>query len=219
MRRHKKPFLSAFTLVELLVVVAILAMILTLAGPAMNVILNASKGDSAAEELSLATEWARAEAVAQSTFVWMRLGEPTAARQSGSSEPSDLELRIWSSRDGSSDGSPANLVELRRAQRWQSLSLAPIAASLVERPDVPQESQVDGSVWLIFSPDGSAREIPAQAGSAPPQASAPEPDPGLERWIELGLQPTKGGTVTPGLKNKGVVLQIAGLTGQAAIYR
>lgn len=216
---RKKGFLRGFALIELLVVVSILVIGLVMVGPIITRLVNSQTPESAAIEVSAATDWARAEAVGKSTFVWMRIGPA----QQGEVEDDILEVRVWISENGLPDGSPQNLRELRKPLRYSNIGLVPnVEPDAVGelRPMTPIKDRLDESGWLIFSPEGSVRTVVSSAGEAvPPLGSAPSPPVEIPRWLELGFEPRRGGKTTPALKKQSAVVQVAGLTGHTVVYR
>ncbi|NJM37982.1 MAG: prepilin-type N-terminal cleavage/methylation domain-containing protein [Akkermansiaceae bacterium] len=73
----------AFTLIEMVVVIAVMVILLTLAGPIFSGLTNSYSPATVATAISGQLERARSHAVANNTYVWVRLG---AVRE----EPNDF---------------------------------------------------------------------------------------------------------------------------------
>lgn len=62
---------GGFTLIELMVVVAVVAILAVVAAPSMSALMNASKLNSASGELTAALQIARSEAIRRNSRVWV----------------------------------------------------------------------------------------------------------------------------------------------------
>jgi prepilin-type N-terminal cleavage/methylation domain-containing protein len=200
-----RPGRAGFSLAEILVVIAVVSLLLTLAGPLVR---QASRGNSpggVAARVAAELERAKTAATSKNTYVWTYLGP-------NEDDPSTLQLVAWESADGTPDRRPANLAPSSPAQRFENIDLRGDLPVYAGRPLVPAAARPDEAVWLRFSPSGEvhAAAVPATASAEEPAEVAAE----LTRWIELGFQPTRGGTRTTALERDTAVLQIAGLTGQ-----
>lgn len=196
---------AGFSLVEVLVVIAVISILLTLAGPLVR---QASRGNSPANVASrIAAELERAKTTAASknTYVWTYLGPLK-------DDPATLQLVAWESTDGTPDAAPANLASAGPAQRFENIDLRGDLPAYADRPQVPAADRPDEAVWLRFSPSGEVHAATVSATASPKEPA--EVTTELTRWIELGFQPTRGGTRTTALEKDTAVLQIAGLTGQ-----
>jgi prepilin-type N-terminal cleavage/methylation domain-containing protein len=196
---------AGFSLAEILVVIAVISLLLTLAGPLVR---QASRGNSPvsiAARIASELERAKTAAASKNTYVWTYLGPHP-------DDPSTLQLVIWEATDGTPDRAPANLASAGPAQRFENIALSGALPAYADRPPVPAADRPDGAVWLRFSPSGEvhAAAVPATASPDEPAEVAPE----LTRWIELGFQPTRAGTKTTALERDTAVLHVAGLTGQ-----
>ncbi len=84
-----------FTLIELMVVVAIMALMMALSGPLISSLSGANSVDKAVTDLSNTLEQARAYAMANSTYV--RVGFGTVAKSSSSPIPLFVVFCLYSS--------------------------------------------------------------------------------------------------------------------------
>ena len=146
---------SAFSLLELLVVIAVMVLMMTLAGPAFNSIKGGSDLTRAAYDIAGVLDNARAYAMANNTFVYVGIAEvdsslaSSASPQTITSAPAvggRVVTATVASRDGtrgyditsSSLPSPAwtnysngtNLVAIGKLQRFENVHLAPLFSAL-----------------------------------------------------------------------------------------
>lgn len=109
---------GAFSLIELLVVMAIIGLLAGFAIPAFNSIGQARGVTEAAYQLASSIELARSEAVSRQTFVWLGMQNQTNAGGL------DLRLGLVYSKDGSSTNTfPNNLQPIGRSLLIQRVGL------------------------------------------------------------------------------------------------
>jgi prepilin-type N-terminal cleavage/methylation domain-containing protein len=196
---------AGFSLVEVLVVIAVISLLLTLAGPLVRQASRGSSPVTIASRVAAELERAKTTAASKNTYVWTYLGPLK-------DDPATLQLVAWESADGTPDPAPANLASAGPPQRFENIDLRGDLPAYDDRPEVPAADRPDKAVWLRFSPSGEVHAAPVSATASPKEPV--EVSTGLTRWIELGFQPTRGGTRTTALESDTAVLQIAGLTGQ-----
>lgn len=196
---------AGFSLAEILVVIAVISLLLTLAGPLVRQASRGSSPASIASRVAAELERAKTTAASKNTYVWTYLGPLK-------DEPSTLQLVAWESTDGTPEPAPPNLASAGPPQRFENIDLRGDLPAYADRPEIPAADRPDGAVWLRFSPSGEVHAAPVSATASPKEPA--EVTTSLTRWIELGFQPTRAGTRTTGLENDTAVLQIAGLTGQ-----
>ena len=109
----RSPSERAFSLVELLAVISIVAMFSVLVTPAFSSLVGASGPTRAITEASGLLEQARQSAIQLGTWVWVGVAD-TSTLSDGEQQ---LTLVSVASRDGSDDLSAANLMQLTRAAR------------------------------------------------------------------------------------------------------
>jgi prepilin-type N-terminal cleavage/methylation domain-containing protein len=200
-----------FSLVEMLVVMAVISILLTAAGPVFDSLTSSQRPATVASAVAGQLERARSHAMSRNTFVWVRLGKVAE-------EPNDFFVGVYESLDGSKVPSASNIKGCWTAPRFSNISLTGQLAADFSRPSVSDADRPEAAVWIRFSPGGEAWTV-----SADPMQSRikmiPPPDEGvLSRWTEIGLQPTRGGVVSPKLRADVASVQIAGLTGQALAF-
>lgn len=114
-RSHR---LLAFSLMELLAAIAIISVLAVATQPALSGIMGSRNLSRAAGDVASSLEFARSEAIAKNTFVWVGF---TNSSQNGTS---NLALSIVASRDGSPTSTAANLAPLQRNLRFENIRLA-----------------------------------------------------------------------------------------------
>lgn len=196
---------AAFTLVEMLVVIAIISILLTAAGPVFDSLTASQSPASVAANVSSQLERARSHAIAKNTYVWVRIGKVAE-------EPNDFFLAVYDSTDGTK--TPASVTGVWTAPRFQNFRLSGQLDSSFVRPDVPAANRPDAAAWIRFTPGGEAWLVPAAATESRIKLVPPATEGTLVPWIELGLQPTRRGQVTESNKKDVASVQLSGLTGQ-----
>ncbi len=186
-----KTSTSAFSLIELLIVTAIIGILAGLAIPAFNSIGQARGITEAGFQVSAAVERARIEAISRNTFVWLGLQPQTNSGQS------DLFVGLFFSRNGSASTNEANLQPIFRPFRIQGVSLAgdSLGSASIRGPGITFSNT------LTFTPAGEVLKTPS-----------PLPSDGFEPSINLQI-------TSPRNTNNPVTISIDGSTGTAAILR
>lgn len=198
----------AFSLIELLVVVAVIAVLASLSVPAFNSIGRARGVSDAAEQVATAIELARSEAVARRTYAWIGFSARTDVGNDG------VQIGVVCTADGTSSGTAANLRPLGRAVLVESVTLVDSG-----KEGNPSEIalQTDGLNFTIgassfnagksitFTPDGEATT-----------KAAPSASDGFDPLLAIGLAPLQG--TSPDTNNRATVV-IDGSTGIPRIIR
>ena len=201
---------AGFTLVEMLVVIAIISILLTGAGPVFDSLATSQSPAAAASVISGQLERARSHAITKNTYVWVRLGKVAE-------EPNDFFIGVYESLDGS-DQVTATTKGIWSAPRLPNFNLSNSLNSSFVRPVVPSANQANVASWVRFSPSGEARIIPALATESQIKLKPPTAPGTVARWTEFGLQATRRGQVAESDKKNVAAVQLNGLTGQALVF-
>lgn len=196
----------AFSLIELLVVVGILALLATFVAPAISSIGQARGVSDAAFQVATAVELARTEAVSRQSYVWLGLQNQLNFGNQ------DLRLGIVISRDGTTNTNANNLQPLIRPQLVRNVGLVPAdglslsgnfsAAADVftnNAPGFTSGSYQFTNQILTFTPDGEALLVQA------PQPATPFP-----AQIAIGLRGFRGSLA---MSNNDVLVLVDGSVG------
>lgn len=213
----KRKNVCAFSLIELLVVIAIIAMMAGLAVTAFNSIGQARGAAEAAEKIAAAIEFARSEAVARGTYVWMGIDQQTNFGNL------DLRLGIVCSKDGTPNFAVDNLNPLGRPQLIERTAIAPLQQinvgthSLIPSDSLDLSTANQGILFQIgstsflnrrtitFSPLGEVSASPA-----PAWAEAFQP------FLAIGLRQARGTNLAT---NADIAVVLDGSSGLAAIIQ
>jgi len=168
----------AFSLVEMLVVVAIIGLLLGLAVPLLGGIKGAGGVTSAAYEVAGVLDQARAYAVAHNTYVWVGFYEEDAqaAKPGGSRPPypgrGRVVLGTVASRDGTGifeSGDPAQMLPadklsvLGRLVRIENVHLADLGAPAGAKTSDDLEGRPDAPYTDAAPPDDQANRISSES--------------------------------------------------------
>lgn len=198
---------SAFSLIELLIVIAIIAVLSALALPAFNSIRNAGGLTKTANDIAGILEQARAYAMAQNTYVWVGF-------QTSQANGTDvLTVGVIASKTGTTNPA-ANVVQLGKNTRFENIQL--VALSNSSAPLATSVNQLVGATdsALAFTNGASfTNQVIRWDSRGSARISALQ----LSRLIEIGLQGSAGGIIRNASNNAAV--QIGGLSGAVIVYR
>ena len=203
-----------FSLIEVLVVMAIIALLAAFAIPAFNSIGQARGVTEAAYQVASAVELARSEAMTRQTFVWLGMQPQT------NSGNLDLRLGMVYSKDGTTNTSAANLQPIGKSLLIQRVGLAnPSALNVGTNLGV----LVDLSTFSGGVPFGIGQVINSDKHTITftPLGEAmtnPNPDSasGFDPRVGIGLRQTRGTVLAT---NNDMAVVIDGSVGIPTIYR
>lgn len=207
---------SAFSLIELLSVMAIISVMMAVTVPAFNVLKSTGDISTAAYDIASTLEQARAYAMANNTFVYVGFAEVSQmdATKQGNGQ---ILMSAMGSKSGSRNFDSKNLVALTRMRKMPNVRLEdniPNSGSLT-RPVVQSAYQVASDAFKAqdkFEVSGVTFSKIVQfdpRGMASIQASAAS----VSQWMEIGLAGAQGSS-----PNNAVVV-LDGVTGVAKVYR
>lgn len=208
---------AGFSLIELLVVVAIIGLLAAFAIPAFNSIGQARGVSEAAYQVAAAVEMARNEAIARQTYVWLGLQNQTTS--------GNLNLRIGMvfSKDGTTTNTTAaNLQPIGRAVLIQRAGLvAPsalqVGTNLSGLPSVlANSSGATFSIGQAGFTNTTVTVTPAGEFLLNSLATATVPTNGFDPQIAIGLRQFRGTTAAT---NNDVAIVIDGSVGIPITYR
>ncbi len=209
MSLRREPPGNGFTLVELLIVIAIMSILLTAVGPVFTSLTSSQSPSTVATAVASQLEKARGYAVAKNTYVWIRIGKVAE-------EPFDLYIAVFESLDGTD--TPAEAQGAWRAPSFVNFKISDQLDGNFKRPDVPAADRLNEATWIRFNPAGEAWILPA-VGTQSRIKMKPPTDPGkLARLTEIGLQPIRRGIVSDKAKRNVAAVHLVGLTGQTLEY-
>ncbi|HEY8965690.1 MAG TPA: prepilin-type N-terminal cleavage/methylation domain-containing protein, partial [Candidatus Methylacidiphilales bacterium] len=114
---------SGFSLVELLVVFAIMGILVGLAGPAFHLLRGAGDFSRAVNGVMDSVTFARTYAMANNTYVFLGIVEHNRSQDPANRTPQDgigeVVVAVVASKDGTSDKSPDNLAIVRPLQVYE----------------------------------------------------------------------------------------------------
>ncbi len=221
-----RPSARGFTLVELLVVLAIIVLLASLTVPAISALQKSNDLNAATSSVQGILDEARTFAMANNTYVFVGVEETqfvlgNAAPASGSGR---VAIQSFSSLDGTMNLAPGNLHGVTRLQILNGLdlpaSLSTNTGTLAQRPSADYVVGDSGfptasatftsqgytfSKIIAFDPQGRVH-LP----TSPPVA-------GLQ-YLEIDLQPANGSVPVASAKDVRAI-QIDGLTGMVTVYR
>ncbi len=218
---------DGFSLVELLTVIAIAAVMSTLAVTAFVSLKRADSLNNATAIISTLLEQARAYAMANNTYVFVGFEESdfgtpsTAAQTAGTGR---VAVQAFASADGTLNLSASNLSPINRLQILDSLDLAPaITLTTGGLPGRPAADYVIGSTSFpapsstISSRNFTFSKVIAFDSLGLVHIPTVAPQPSLQ-YLEIDVQPSNGNSVPTAATNASAI-QVDAMTGAVSVYR
>lgn len=233
----RSPGSRAFSLIELLSVMAIVGMLAVASVPAMNSINGAGRLSKAATDIGSTLEQARSYAMANNTYVFVGFSEVDGLSSDSGSQTSPgtgrVVVVVASSKDGSKSMAATNLVALLKPRKFDNMHVVdPMGSSALPnsgnlaRPVVDSASNIgsgqftssDVLQWPIGTSGAPVYSF-AKIVQIDPNgtASSVQAAGDFSKWMEIGLVEAKGNTVP--LSANGAVVLLDGVTGSVKIYR
>jgi len=195
-----------------LVVIAIFAILATLAVSAFNNIGKAGRLSKAGADVASLLEQARTHAMANNTPVWVGFYP----------EDNALAIAVVTSKDGSTSvtntdlgSGTSDLVQLGRVRQLESIELGMAPSGARPNADTGGQLASRSNSILSFSTKsgGMVRNFDAYVLQFNSRGEAQVDSNTRNRVIEIGLLPRNGST------NNYAVIQVGGLTGSVKLYR
>jgi Tfp pilus assembly protein FimT len=236
-RRNSSPA-SAFTLVELMIVISIMMLLMSFAAPTMSGILKGKKTDQALSAVSAILENARMEAMVQNTYIWVgflnKKSSGTPAPPSGQDEVWMMSFRGTIGEKRPSDGKIIPASSLRRLEGISILDLASLPELVFNKvikqtnnwarygdfikaaqssvsiswEGTNETGRLDFNQLILFTPRGEAL---LENGM---KDKLPSPVP----YVTLGLGKTIDGSVIKADKDMAAIL-VGGFSGRVSVVR
>jgi len=211
---------GAFSLLELLVVVAIIGVLMVLTMPVMQRVNEGQRMGKAVSDLTALLEYARTEALARSTYVWV--GFTNRTNSSGNAE---LAVMVFASRDGMATAANDTIEPLTKMLHLEGIQFT----------DKDQLSQEVRNLYIVgttaaVSSNASPKTLPASQGvtfdrtlTITPRGEAMlEKEPGLstgfDNVIDISLRPMRGTVVDPASTDHASIW-LYGASGRLQVYR
>lgn len=200
---------EAFSLIELLIVIGMIALLAAGSIPALNSLKQARTVTDSADRLTALIEFARDDAIARRSFVWLGLEPVTSPGQRR-----DVWVGLAYSRDGTTNSTSSNLQPLGRNQLFENIVLVPPSVAPGTPTDLTNQNlginlQIGPRTFskfiLTFTPIGEVTLDPA-----------PGPQTGFEPKVGFGLRTMRGLIADD---NNPLDIIISGSTGLPAIHR
>lgn len=195
-----------FSLIELLTVIAIMALLSGVGNIAVQSLGQSQKVGTAAEQLREAVELARVRSMVTGVYHWVGIRPDVDGK--------NLLVRLYRATNPSANGSTIPGERYGREVKLPMVRISDSIGADGSRPSADATLSTTGA-WLAVAPSGEIR-LDAVTGFWSDQARSiefQEPPTAMNRWIQIGLSPEVGPD------SNFAVIQIAGLTGQTEIYR
>ena len=240
---RQRERLSAFTLLELLVVMAIIAILMVLIAPAFTSIKTGNDVTTAANTIKGVLDTARTYANANNTYVWVGFFEENvASTTAGTAGVGRLVMSIVASQDGTNVGTtnpidPTKLIQVGKLTKIDNVHLATFTdgsgtgSTFDTRPPVT----FNGMQYSIANMANSTTPFQYPVGNPAPAAQytfvkavqfgsngvaqIDNNTVSAQTVAEIGVEPTHGNAVPTSIPANVVAIQVGGIGGDATIYR
>jgi len=222
----RKPS-RAFSLVELLVVIAVIALLAALSGPAIRSIAGAGTVNKAIGDLSGHLQNARAYAMATHTYVRVAIAPNGVTTTSGSLNPASMFLSLVST-DGTLDAVSANdMANSTNSPKWATLGKALVLDNLLlydtingSSPNTSADTKPSDSDIPDFARNVGGRSVNFTgciqfdpAGEARVEVSNPT------RYIKIAIDKPSPSDASTGLGQNPFILRLSGINGAVMVLR
>jgi prepilin-type N-terminal cleavage/methylation domain-containing protein len=232
-----------FSLIELLIVMAIMGILLVVTIPSVSSIGGSENLTKAAGDISTILEGARAYAMSHNTYVYVGVFEANNVPGTTTLQTSGTG-RIFVATAASSDGSkgyssssswaPANLLGVNRMQHFENVHMASVSqvSGFLTNMDSNANNDLDLSTVTAATPfSGTNAGMTAKANPVDkfsnviqfsPDGSANiitslSSTPNIPSYIQIGLVPAHGNQAASATNCAGI--QIDGITGNVRVFR
>lgn len=237
--KNKASFnLKGFTLVELLVVVAIIVIVMGIAVPAFTALKGSTDITKTAYDIRGALELARSYAMANDTYAWVGFYEEDPTKAAGVTGIGRVVVSTVASKDGTkiyaNTGNlsmpAAGLTQIGALMKLSNAHLDTLAATAISRPVITgsdyqvgsqafaQRNGIQNTTTFNYPISGTAPYTFVKIIQFSPQGDATKIVDTPTPLMEIGLTPTHGNVVDANSKNL-VALQITGIGGLVQLYR
>ncbi|GEM_PF-3380747 len=198
-------FKRGFSLIEILVVLAIAALIMSLSVGSLKKLKNQNSSVASAQQIRSNLNLAQSYATLKQNEHWVYLGPVRGQRQV-------LALGMW---EKVYKNEAIIFKRVKKPSLFKKVRLGDIATSQIIRPE---SVQLQNSAWFVFLPNGSLRVLEENAEFLPKKPSLDYDQEEIEEAfynkIEFLIEPDK-----PVVKLfEQAVLQSSGVTGITQIY-
>ena len=229
----------AFTLLEMLVVMGIIATLMVLVAPAFTNLKSAGDVTNAAYTIKGVLDQARTYAKANNTYTWVGFfEEDVSSTTPGTAGVGRLVMSIVASSDGtnvaSSSGTiaPTKLIQVGKLTKIDNVHLAtdlPVGSGASPSSTFDTRPAV-GSAYCLGDTANSTTPFQYPVGSPYTFRKAVQFGPGgearinnngnsLQTAVEIGLEPTHGNAIPGSLPANVVAIQIGGVGADVIVYR
>lgn len=220
--RADLPTQKAFTLIELLTVMAVIGLLTTLCIPALSSLTKGGQMNQSVAELAGLLDQARQYAISQNTYVWVALSPDIA-----STDGPQLGVTVLASKTGV-DPAPAGgnygavpndqIALISKPKAFSQFKFEEAGVFGIGKiPNLPTRTaaNVGTASFSIKLPGASSATTFSRVITFTPAGEARVTSSPID-LIEFGVHPTRGSVTDD---NNVAVLRVNGLTGQTTVYR